>query len=213
MPRRNLIRTADFPYHVTNRSNNREFFYVEPEILWPIFIENLGKIQTKYECEIHAFVMMTNHYHLQISTPHENLEDAMCYFNREVARAGNKIAGRTNHFFGTRYKWSLIPTESYYWNATKYIFRNPVRAGICKSVQDYKFSSLNFSSSIVDWKTTDYFFDREKRVRLDLDWLNEPFANEQEAAIQKALRRTEFKLPKDRNGKMLTLQEIKLIRR
>src|SRR5690606_40247811 len=56
--------TAAFPYHVTNRSNNREFFYVEMETLWPIFTDTLFDLTKQFNCQIHAFVLMSNHYHL-----------------------------------------------------------------------------------------------------------------------------------------------------
>jgi putative transposase len=203
MARKHLIRTADAPYHVYNRSNNKEFFYIPLEKLWPICLECLHELQIRYGCEIIGFVLMSNHYHLLIWTPKENLGEAMKYFHREVARRANRLAGRTNHFWGGRYKWSLIGTEYYYWNVTKYVFRNPVKSGICKSVNDYQFSSLNQPS--FPWQMTDFFNEPNRLIELNDEWLNEPFFNEEEEAIKKALRRREFKLPKDKNRTIVRL--------
>ena len=201
MPKQNLIRTADFPYHLTARSNNREFFYLDLEELWWIFMKNLSVLQRDYGCEIQAFVLMSNHYHLMMVTPRENLGESMQYLQRETARRANYRTERVNHFFGGRYKWSLVNQEIYYWHALKYIYRNPVRAGMCERVEDYKFSSLNRSAWGFDWRLTDYFFDRAKTIELDRDWLNQSYPGEQEMAVQKALRRREFKPPTDKSGR------------
>lgn len=143
---------------------------------------------------------MSNHYHLLISTPDSNIGDAMKYLHREVARRANKNSKRINHFFGGRYKWSIVNSENYYWNAVKYIFRNPVRAGICNSVKDYKYSSLNSSSKEFLWKMTDYFYDQQKQIELDISWLEESYTTEVEESIRFALRRREFKLPRNKQG-------------
>jgi putative transposase len=203
MPRKHLIRTSEFPYHITNRSNNREFFYLDLERLWPIFIENLACLQEQFKIEIHCFVLMSNHYHLILSTPLGNLGEAMKYLHREVAREANRISGRINHFFGGRYKWSVIGREDYYWNATKYIFRNPVRAGITGSVFDYSFSSLNRDAN--KFNMCDWFRADRPSIELDAGWLEEPFLKEQEEGLKKALRRREFKLPADKSGRELHL--------
>ena len=108
----------------------------------------------------------------------------MRYLDREVARAANKQARRINHFFGGHYSWSLICSEKYYWNSLKYVFRNPVRAGICQAVQNYPFSSLQ--DDRFDLK--DLFAPDARHIELDLDWLNEPFLSEQEEAIRYGIR-------------------------
>ncbi|MEQ1664357.1 MAG: transposase [Bdellovibrionales bacterium] len=205
MARKKLIVTDQFPYHITNRSNNKDFFYLELDKLWEITAESLRTLQNEYGCIIHAFVLMSNHYHLIISTPKLNLSQAMHYFHCEVARISNRKSNRINHFFGTRYKWCLISHENYYWNAVKYIFRNPIKAQFCEKVQDYKFSSLNDCANVDIWRMTDFFLDPNQVIELDLNWLNEKFHGEQNEAIQCALRRKEFKISKNRRGRIISL--------
>ncbi|WP_409478041.1 transposase [Pseudobdellovibrio sp. HCB154] len=211
MPRKKLIYTLEFPYHITNRSNNQEFFYIKSEDLWPIFIACLEQLKVQFQCEIHAFVLMSNHYHLLISTPNGNIGEAMKYLHREVARKANKESKRINHFFGGRYKWTVVASENYYWNAMKYIFRNPVRAGMCASVTNYKFSSLNSPIQKDFWKLTDHFNNREVPVQLDLEWLDENYEKEAEENIRLALRRREFKPPRSGSGRgnLLDVPRIK----
>ncbi len=203
MPRKKLIKTNLFPYHIVNRSNNRDFFCLSMDVQWDIFIRVLQKIRELYLCKIHAFVLMSNHYHLVISTPMLNLSETMTYFHREVARKSNHTACRINHFFGGRYKWCLINEEMYYWQTLKYVFRNPVTAKICQDVKDYRFSSLNSSHAIF---SHDYYFRSSNHIsELDLNWLNQDFEASNYMAIQKALRRRTFKLPNNKNAKKIIL--------
>jgi len=205
MARKLLIRTSKAPYHITARSNNKDFFYVEIEILWQIFIEVLNQAQVLYKCEFHAFVLMTNHYHLLVSTPHDNIDKVMEHIQRDVAKKANRKSIRINHFFGGPYKWSIIFEENYYWNAVKYIFRNPIRAGISQTVSDYKFSSLNRHQNEFQWRMVDFFNDKKRLIALDEHWLNEPFLNETEGVIRLALRRKEFKISRTKDGRKPTI--------
>lgn len=200
MPRKHLIRTSDSPYHVTGRSNNKDFFYIDSDSLWAIFMECFEQAQLQFECRFHAFVLMSNHYHLIISTPLSNLDAVMNYLQRETSRKVNKKTSRINHFFGGPYKWSLISSESYYWNALKYIFRNPVRAGLSASVSDYPYSSLNFTPQKFKFHLVDFFNNKNIAIDLDRDWLNEPYLKEVETNIQAALRRREFQIPRCSKG-------------
>ena len=205
MPRKNLIRTSKIPYHVTARSNNKEYFYVDLNTLWEIFIVSMAEAELKFHCKLHAFVLMSNHYHLLISTPNANLDLVMNYLQREIARKANRKSTRINHFFGGPYNWSLISEEAYYWNTLKYIFRNPIRAGLCSNVIEYKYSSLNNSAKKFKWQLTDFFNNKDVIIKPDHEWLNEPFLNEIEANIKAGLRRREFKIPCDVNGYRPTL--------
>ncbi len=55
-----------------------------------------------------------------------------------LTRAGNRI----NFTFGGRHHKTILHHPSYYLNAYKYNYRNPVEAGICVRVEDYPYSSL-----------------------------------------------------------------------
>lgn len=203
MPHKNLIRTADAPYHVTARTNNRDFYDKDLQTIWNICGTCLAQATSKYSCHVHGFVLMSNHYHLLISTPEKNLDEVMLYFNREVAKRTNKVLTRINHFFGGRYKWSLIYEEAHYWNVLKYIFRNPVKAGICSKVDLYRYSSLNTDFPHFQWKMVDFFRDPNQSIALDKDWLNEPVLMELNEAIRKGLARREFKTSRLRRASQI----------
>jgi putative transposase len=194
MPRKKLIQNSDCTYHVTNRSNNKEFFYIPLSEAWQIFCEVLGTSSGLYRTEMYAFVLMSNHYHLLVTAPRLNLHLFMRHFQTEVSRRVQKTSGRINHVFGTRYKWSCLQTSSSYALAYKYVMRNPVKAGICDRVESYAYSSLSMSlpvadriGQLADQVATDYG-DR-------LSWLNKPTQKETDEVVRRALRRKEFLFP------------------
>ncbi len=157
-------------------------------------------LKRDYECELLQFVLMSNHYHLLIYTPLKNLSASMLYLHREIAKRANLKSQRINHFFGGRYKSCLIDSEQYYWNCIKYIFRNPVDAGMCEYVEDYPFSTLN--RSCPDFMLNDFFLNRDKKIHLDSEWLNHGFSKEQMLIIKKGLSKNVFAIHKSRHQKL-----------
>ncbi len=194
MPRKKLILASDCAYHLVNRSNNKDFFYIPLPETWRLFCEVLERSSGLYRTEIHAFVLMSNHYHLIVTAPLKNLHLFMRHFQTEVSRKIQKRAGRINHIFGTRYKWSCLWTSSSYALTYKYVMRNPLKAGICSRVEKYPFSSINLALPIAD-----RIGDLARQVPKDNDqrlrWLNRPTQSETDDVVRRALRRREFKIP------------------
>lgn len=155
-------------------------------------------------------VLMSNHYHLVMHTPQKNLSKCMLYFHREVAKRANFKSQRINHFFGGRYKWCVILQEDHFLNTVKYVFRNPVEAGLCIKVEDYAFSSLNYKHPV--FYLSDFFYDHTKTINVDLVWLNYSFHTPQKDAIKAALKKRHFKIPKDQNRKTVKLEPCTIIR-
>ncbi len=213
MARPRLIYSDRFAYHVTNRSNNRDWFYLPISEVWEIFQRYLLEAQIRYGVELHAFVLMSNHYHLILSTPQKNLDAFMRYLQTEVAREVQRRTGRTNHIFGTRYKWSLLEGAVALAYAIKYVLRNPVRAGICTRVEEYPYSSfyelMRFHCGIPITEGLSPHWRLIPRPLNDrLEWLNRATKKEQEALIGKAIRRTSFQFSKGNDVRLL-LENLK----
>ena len=67
MPRKPRFNLIGIPQHVIQRGNNREpCFYSEED--YRRYLEDLREVITKYDCRVHAYVLMTNHVHL-LMTP------------------------------------------------------------------------------------------------------------------------------------------------
>jgi len=171
MPRRILIRSEQHPYHITTRVNNKEVFHISLREVWRICKILLKDGTNKFDVKIEAFVLMNNHYHLIIRTPRANIDKFMHYFNRQLSIQISKRAGRINRLFGSPYHWKMITSQSYYLNAVRYVYQNPLRAKIVGRVQDYPYSDIRNQKSYhkyLDWFNTRYEEDEIKLIKKNI---------------------------------------------
>jgi putative transposase len=70
-------------YHVMNRGVSRKCIY-QNETQRLLFLSLLEEMTIRYRVEIHAYCLMSNHYHLLIKTPFANLDRAMRHLRRIV---------------------------------------------------------------------------------------------------------------------------------
>ncbi len=130
-------------YHVMAHGNGFQWIYKNEEHIG-LFKKILINIIRKYKVKIHAVVLMRNHYHILIETPHANLSKCMKKFNQDFARMFNNTTGRKGSVFRDRYKAILIEKESYFFNVLRYICQNPVRKKIVSRCEDYPGSYLSW---------------------------------------------------------------------
>ncbi|OQW54629.1 MAG: hypothetical protein A4S09_05590 [Proteobacteria bacterium SG_bin7] len=158
--------------------------------------EQLFFVHHAYKVKIHAFVLMSNHFHLLISTPEGNLSNAMLWFMRESSRTIIKNSGRINQTYGSRYKGTLITSSQYYLNVYKYVYRNPVTAGICDRVEEYQYSTLSgligLCPLLIPVTEDTLLFDD---VIKQLNWLNSQPKDGQLEETKRGLRKGVFSLP------------------
>ena len=200
MPRARLFRTSTLSYHVTARSNNREWFYIPIEDSWKIFCHSLNEAADRYGVNLHGFVLMSNHFHLLLTTPNKNLGEFMRHFLSNATRRIQKRAHRINHILGARYRATVIESSWALAYVYKYIYRNPVRAGMSKKVEDYQWSSFQKGNYLVLSEGIEtYWSNIPKDPIARIKWLNHPTPKESEALIGRALRRSKFKFTTDSN--------------
>ncbi len=201
MGRQLTIRQTEFPYHISARCINRQWFDVPIDEVWGITSDLLYFLHHGFTFKIHAYVLMSNHYHLIATTPEANIDKGMNYFQREVSRQITKSAGRINQTWGGPYDPCIVDSYSYFMNAYKYVYRNPVKAGLAASCEDYKYSTLNGlvgqQHLIVPVEEDTLLFDPQFNVAT-LKWLNQ--ANEEDSqAVAKALTKPKFRFEKCTN--------------
>ncbi len=202
MPRKTLIRSTTHPYHVTARANNREAFPCDLSYLWQLYDQQLTENSKNFGSEIHAFVLMPNHFHLLISTPSKDLGVVMQHLMRSITKIVNKKSQRSGRIFGAKYHWSLVGSEDYLDVVLKYIYRNPVKAKLTSRAEEYTFSTLKNLVANKDhgFKMRplyehNYLSDQHNLPDF-LRWLNTPFNSEHEDGIKKGLLKTNFAPPK-----------------
>jgi REP element-mobilizing transposase RayT len=140
MPRKERYQEAGY-YHIINRGVERRNIYLEPQD-YDFFLDLLLKLSKDYEITIHAFCLMTNHYHLLIETKQTNLSKALQFINDKYSKYFNKKYARSGHLWQGRYKSYPLFDDAHFWIVAKYIERNPIKAGIVKQVDLYKYQSF-----------------------------------------------------------------------
>jgi REP element-mobilizing transposase RayT len=106
------------------------------EEVWTVMTEQLHFAHHAFNLRIRSFVLMSNHFHMLVSTPDSNLPQAMAFFMRETSREIIRRAGRINQAWGGPYSGSMLTQNSYFLNAYKYVYRNPVKAGLCRQCEE-----------------------------------------------------------------------------
>jgi putative transposase len=206
MPRPLRLYSPDFPYHISSRCNNREHFPGDLSFAWETFTSELYLQTVLRKVQIHAFVLMPNHFHLLATSPNCSISEVMGTFLvscTKIMHARNRMSGR---IFGTRFYASLVSDPNYFAHALKYVYRNPVKAGLTASVEDFPFSTLPslLGQSVVTVPIVrpanglDSYLPRPDQFEAFRKWLNTPHRSEEAFAIQRALRKKEFKLGLDR---------------
>lgn len=144
MPRKTRIYTNEFPHHITTRCNNREFNLKKPEV-YQIFKKIFAQLQKKYVFKIHHFLLMSNHYHLIITTSETcPINKIIQLINSLTARVINRFLGRCGHLWGERYKQKVLNSISYIIKAIRYLYQNPIRAKLVNKITEWKNSTIHF---------------------------------------------------------------------
>ncbi|MCX7951045.1 MAG: transposase [Clostridiales bacterium] len=130
-------------HHVWQKGNNDEYIFKDPKVK-QFFIKQLKEYNKKFDYNIFAYVIMDNHYHLLIQTFSDPIGEVMFHINNVTSKFIKDYLGYTGHIFKGRYNSKIVQTNEYFIWLIRYIHRNPIRAGICTSVEDYKWSSHFF---------------------------------------------------------------------
>jgi len=113
-------------YHVVNRGNNRQRVFKDTRD-HEHFLEILAKGCASFKVELHAYVLMGNHYHLYVRTQQANLSAFMQYVQTSFVMWYNRRHEQSGHVFQGRYKAQIVDSDSYGTAVTRYIHLNPVK--------------------------------------------------------------------------------------
>jgi REP element-mobilizing transposase RayT len=147
-------------YHVTSRGNEQKDIF-KSDADREQFLFYLSASCARYGTIIHAYCLMTNHYHLMLETPFGDLALIMKYINSSYTTYFNVKRKRVGHLLQGRYKAILVEADSYAAELSRYMHLNPVRAGMVKFPEDYIWSSYRFYANGGEpaWLTTGFILD------------------------------------------------------
>jgi len=139
LPRLNL---AGAPQHILQRGNNRQVCFFEEQD-YKVYLVKLLEYSKKYEVDIHAFVLMTNHVHLLVTpSTSQGVSQMMQSLGRYYVRYINVKYKRSGTLWEGRYKSTIVQTDLYFLCVMRYIEMNPVRAKMVEIATEYPWSSF-----------------------------------------------------------------------
>lgn len=141
MPRRARLSLPGIPWHIIQRGNNRSVcFYAEDDYFF--YIYHLADLAIRFDCAIHAYVLMTNHVHLLL-TPEKADSAALLMKNlgQRYVQYINRTYRRSGTLWEGRFRSCLTQSEDYVLTCYRYIELNPVRAAMVRHPRDYRWSS------------------------------------------------------------------------
>jgi putative transposase len=145
MARSLRIEFAGAVYHVMSRGDRREAIFRD-DADRELFLKTLGETCEKTGWLIHAYCLMTNHFHLLVETQQGNLVVGMKWFLGIYTQRFNRRYRQVGHLFSGRYKAPIVSEKGeYFLVVADYIHLNPMRAGLVQKGQpltDYPRSSF-----------------------------------------------------------------------
>jgi REP element-mobilizing transposase RayT len=105
------------------------------------FLALLAKTCERYEWLVGTYCLMENHYHLLVTTQQPTLSSGMQWLNSCYAQWFNWRHRYEGHAFFRRFHSVVIKSDSQFAEVARYILLNPVRAHLCKSAEDWPWSS------------------------------------------------------------------------
>ncbi|QZD73770.1 transposase [Pseudomonas sp. 3-2] len=143
MPRTGRIVLANYPHHIVQRGHNRQVVFAEPAD-FERYLSDLRELKEALGIKVYAYCLMTNHVHLLLA-PGEatsNLGQLMKALAARMTRYRNKVEGRTGTLWESRYKSSVVQSDTYLLACSRYIELNPMRAQMVERAEDYPWSSF-----------------------------------------------------------------------
>jgi putative transposase len=127
-------------YHVTARGDRREPI-VEDDVDRHAWLSILVDGMERFDAEAFAYCLMDNHYHVVVKKHQPNLSRFMRHLNGVYSQAYNRRHRKVGHLFQGRFKAILVDEDAYFLEVCRYVDLNPVRAGMVKRPDDWRFSS------------------------------------------------------------------------
>lgn len=196
MPRTKRLDLPAVTQHIVQRGNDRQACFFRSAD-YTRYLQDLREAALKFECHVHAYVLMTNHVHPLVTPPVTGAVSRMMQaVGRRYVRYVNDTIGRTGTLWEGRYKSSLVDSERYVMACYRYIELNPVRAAMAAEPGDYPWSSypcngLGQSNSLVSHHDAYLRIARDaaERCALYRELVSQALPDEDVAAIRQYIQR------------------------
>ena len=140
MPRQHRF---DFPnacHHVMNRGARRAPV-LETDSSKESLLGLVAQLPGRFQVKVHAYAVLDNHFHLLLQTPAANLSAAMHHLSSRFVQRLNREQSWDGPVFRGRFRSRLVLGSAYWAHLLSYVHLNPVRAGICTTVDQAQWTS------------------------------------------------------------------------
>ncbi|NLB25862.1 MAG: transposase [Bacteroidales bacterium] len=142
MVRQSRQRCDSGVYHVVLRGVNRgDIFFDEGD--YQRFLETLEEKKKNEEYELNGYCLMSNHVHLLVREKEDTISRIMSRIGTSYAKWNNQKYERSGHVFQGRYGSECVEDDEYLLTVIRYIHNNPVKAGIVREIEAYRWSSIH----------------------------------------------------------------------
>lgn len=146
--------------HVMIQGINREYIFNNDKDI-KVFLKFVKEKIKEFDLSIIAYCIMNNHAHFLIYTENINLvSKLMKMVNTSYAIYYNKNKERCGYVFRDRFKSEEILSQKHLVSCIQYIHNNPVKAKMCLSQSEYKYSSYN------EYKNKPYLINKNKVIEI-----------------------------------------------
>ena len=139
MPRAAREKSKSGVYHIMLRGINRQNIFEDDEDREK-FIQTVNICISK-DIKIYAYCLMNNHVHIMIKDDH--LDITMRKLCANYVYWYNKKYQRCGHLYQDRFKSEVVENDSYFITVLRYIHQNPIKAGLCKAIEEYRWTSYH----------------------------------------------------------------------
>lgn len=192
MPRTARKKSESGIFHAMLRGIDRQVIFQDDEDCEK-YLQCLSACEKICGFTLYAYCLMGNHVHLLLQEGKEPLSQIFKRLGVRYVYWYNWKYQRTGHLFQDRFKSEPIEDDTHFLAVLRYIYQNPIKAGICKRPEDYPWSSYCPTSpyrTLVDWEKLSslislnefsaFLSQSSETVFLDVDTEGRP--NDREAA-------------------------------
>lgn len=137
------LKGPDLTYHITSRTNGGKLC-LQAKHDKKMLCHILNKILLKYEVIAYSITVMINHFHVIIHIKNSaDVSRIMCEFKTLYAKYYNKRYNTFGHFWGDRFRSTIIQDDKYALTCLRYVDRNAVKAGLIDHPGKWPLNSFN----------------------------------------------------------------------